>query len=69
MVAESPKKMHVILLIKKLSYIRIKLFALRDKSTELIFSNFERKNNVISKEKVNRMKFIEFTVRLYTAYS
>lgn len=69
MVVESPKKMHVILLIKELSYIRIKLFALRDKSTELIFSNFERKNNVISKEKVNRMKFIEFTVRLYTAYS
>lgn len=31
MVAESPKKMHVILLIKELSYIRIKLFALRDK--------------------------------------
>ncbi|WP_341352556.1 hypothetical protein [Clostridium perfringens] len=30
-VVESPKKMHVILLIKELIYIRIKLFALRDK--------------------------------------
>ena len=52
MVAESPKKMHVILLLKELSYIRIKLLGLRGKSTELTFSNFERKKKLYLNKKL-----------------
>lgn len=39
------------------------------KSLMYKLSNFERKNNVISKEKVNSMKFIQFTAGLDIAYS
>lgn len=46
-----------------------KILGLRGRATGLIFSNFERKNNVISKEKAKGMKFIQFTAGLDTAYS
>ncbi|MBP1889859.1 PBSX family phage terminase large subunit [Clostridium moniliforme] len=46
-----------------------KILGLRGRATGLIFSNFERKNNVISKEKAKGMKFVQFTAGLDTAYS
>lgn len=46
-----------------------KILGLRGRATGLIFSNFERKSNVISKEKAKGMKFVQFTVGLDTAYS
>ncbi|WP_138210131.1 terminase large subunit domain-containing protein [Hathewaya histolytica] len=46
-----------------------KILGLRGRATGLIFSNFERKNNVISKPKAKEMKFIQFTAALDTSYS
>lgn len=52
-----------------------KILGLRGRATGLIFSNFERKNNVKSKQyikkelKDNKLKFIQFTAGLDTAYS
>ena len=46
-----------------------KILGLRGRATGLIFSNFERKNNVISKEKAKGMRFAQFTAGLDTAYS
>ena len=46
-----------------------KILGIRGRATGLIFSNFERKNNVISKEKAKGMKFVQFTGGLDTAYS
>lgn len=46
-----------------------KILGLRGRATGLIFSNFERKNNVISKEKAKMIKFTQFTAGLDTAYS
>jgi phage terminase large subunit len=46
-----------------------KILGLRGRATGLIFSNFERKNNVITKDKAKNMKFVQFTAGLDTAYS
>lgn len=52
-----------------------KILGLRGRATGLIFSNFERKNNVKSKEDVKKqiqdkkMKFVQFTAGLDTSYS
>ena len=46
-----------------------KILGLRGRATGLIFSNFERKNNVITKAKAKGMKFVQFTAGLDTAYS
>lgn len=52
-----------------------KILGLRGRATGLIFSNFERKSNVKSKEYINKlvqdkkMKFIQFTAGLDTSYS
>lgn len=46
-----------------------KILGLRGRATGLIFSNFERKNNVISKEKAKTYKFIQFSAGLDTSYS
>lgn len=46
-----------------------KIQGLRGRATGLIFSNFERKNNVISKIKAKNMKFTHFTAGLDTSYS
>ncbi|MPM56867.1 hypothetical protein SDC9_103683 [bioreactor metagenome] len=46
-----------------------KILGLRGRATGLIFSNFERKNNVITKEKAKTYKFIQFSAGLDTAYS
>ncbi|MGG7215326.1 terminase large subunit domain-containing protein [Clostridium nigeriense] len=52
-----------------------KILGLRGRATGLIFSNFERKNNVKSKQNIKKLledrklKFIQFTAGLDTAYS
>ena len=46
-----------------------KIQGLRGRATGLIFSNFERKNNVITRDKAKDMKFIQFTAGLDTSYS
>jgi PBSX family phage terminase large subunit len=46
-----------------------KILGLRGRATGLIFSNFERKNNAISRDKAKGMKFVQFTAGLDTAYS
>lgn len=46
-----------------------KILGLRGRATGLIFSNFERKNNVIPKEVAKLMKFTQFTAGLDTSYS
>lgn len=52
-----------------------KILGLRGRATGLIFSNFERKNNVKSKHYIKKqledkkLKFIQFTAGLDTAYS
>lgn len=46
-----------------------KILGLRGRATGLIFSNFERKNNVIAKEKAKTYRFIQFSAGLDTAYS
>ncbi|WP_102400195.1 terminase large subunit domain-containing protein [Haloimpatiens massiliensis] len=46
-----------------------KILGLRGRATGLIFSNFERRNNVISKKKAKTMKFVQFTAGLDTSYS
>lgn len=46
-----------------------KILGLRGRATGLIFNNFERKNNVITREKAKTYKFIQFSAGLDTAYS
>lgn len=46
-----------------------KILGLRGRATGIIFSSFERKNNVITKEKAKTYKFIQFSAGLDTAYS
>lgn len=46
-----------------------KILGLRGRATGLIFSNFERSKNVISKDKAMMYKFIQFSAGLDTAYS
>lgn len=46
-----------------------KILGLRGRATGLIFPNFERKNNVITKETAKKFKFIQFSAGLDTAYS
>jgi PBSX family phage terminase large subunit len=46
-----------------------KILGLRGRATGLIFPNFERKHNVISKDKAKKMKFVQFTAGLDTSYS
>lgn len=46
-----------------------KIQGLRGRATGLIFSNFERKNNVITREKAENVHFVQFTAGLDTAYS
>lgn len=46
-----------------------KILGLRGRATGLIFSNFERSKNVISKEKAKKYRFIQYSAGLDTAYS
>ena len=46
-----------------------KILGLRGRATGLIFSNFERSKNVISKDKAMMYKFIQLSAGLDTAYS
>ncbi|KOF56628.1 MULTISPECIES: terminase [Clostridium] len=46
-----------------------KIQGLRGRATGLIFSNFERKNNVITRERAKKMRFVQFTAGLDTSYS
>lgn len=46
-----------------------KILGLRGRATGLIFSNFERKNNVITEEKAKTYKFMQFSAGLDTSYS
>jgi PBSX family phage terminase large subunit len=46
-----------------------KIQGLRGRETGLIFSNFERRNNVITRDKAKSMKFAQFTAGLDTSYS
>lgn len=46
-----------------------KILGLRGRATGLIFSNFERSKNIITKEKAKTYKFIQFSAGLDTAYS
>lgn len=46
-----------------------KIQGLRGRATGLIFGNFERKNNVITKEQAKKMRFLQFTAALDTSYS
>lgn len=46
-----------------------KILGLRGKATGLVFTNFDRKRHVITKEQVKEMKFICFSAGLDTAYS
>lgn len=46
-----------------------KILGLRGRATGLIFSNFERSKNVITKEKAKTYKFIQYSAGLDTAYS
>lgn len=46
-----------------------KILGLRGRATGLIFSNFERSKNVITKEKAKKYKFVQYSAGLDTAYS
>lgn len=46
-----------------------KILGLRGKATGLVFSNFDRKKHVITKEEAKKRKFIYFSAGLDTAYS
>ena len=46
-----------------------KIQGLRGRATGLIFSNFERKYNVITKDQAKKMRFVQFTAALDTSYS
>lgn len=46
-----------------------KILGLRGKATGLVFSNFDRKRHVITKEQAKQMKFIYFSAGLDTSYS
>ncbi len=46
-----------------------KILGLRCRATGLIFSNFERKKNVITKQEAKKYRFIQFTAGLDTSYS
>lgn len=60
---------------KKLSYpkgtkiYKNKVQGLRGRATGLIFNNFSRKENVITREKAKTYKFIQFSAGLDTSYS
>lgn len=46
-----------------------KILGLRGRATGLIFSNFERKKNIITKQEAKKYRFIQFTAGLDTSYS
>lgn len=46
-----------------------KILGLRGRATGLIFANFDRKRNLISKQDANKFRFIHFTAGLDTSYS
>ncbi|NOW85320.1 PBSX family phage terminase large subunit [Clostridium beijerinckii] len=46
-----------------------KILGLRGRATGLIFANFDRKRNLISKQEAKKLKFIQFTAGLDTSYS
>lgn len=46
-----------------------KILGLRGRATGLIFSNFDRKRNLISKQEAKKLRFIYFTAGLDTSYS
>lgn len=46
-----------------------KILGLRGRATGLIFSNFERKKNIITKQEAKNYRFIQFTAGLDTSYS
>lgn len=46
-----------------------KILGLRGRATGLIFSNFERSKNIITKEKAKKYKFVQYSAGLDTAYS
>lgn len=46
-----------------------KILGLRGRATGLIFANFDRKRNLISKQEAKKFKFIYFTAGLDTSYS
>lgn len=46
-----------------------KILGLRGRATGLIFCNFDRKRNLITKQEANKFKFIYFTGGLDTSYS
>lgn len=60
---------------KKLSYpvgtkiYKNKIQGLRGRATGLIFSNFNRKRHVITKEQAKKLNFIQFSAGLDTSYS
>lgn len=46
-----------------------KIQGLRGKATGLIFPNFDRKKNLITKDQAKKLRFIQFTAGLDTSYS
>lgn len=46
-----------------------KILGLRGRATGLIFSNFDRKRNLITKQEAKNYKFVQFTAGLDTSYS
>ena len=46
-----------------------KILGLRGRATGLIFSNFERKRNVITKDQANKYKYVYFSCGVDTSYS
>lgn len=46
-----------------------KILGLRGRATGLIFCNFDRKKNLITKQDAKKLKFIQFTAGLDTSYS
>ncbi len=46
-----------------------KILGLRGRATGLIFCNFDRKKNLITKQEAKKLKFIQFTAGLDTSYS
>lgn len=46
-----------------------KILGLRGRATGLIFSNYERKKNIITKQEAKKYRFVQFTAGLDTSYS
>ncbi|WHH58470.1 terminase [Petroclostridium sp. X23] len=64
------KKNQIILNVPKGTKLyKNKIQGLRGRATGLIFSNFNRKHHVITKEKAKRYKFLYFSAGLDTSYS